>query len=79
MTFEERYAAYVQGMQLLEQSLGFTVKPVIKTEQLGDALLTRPDLVIVPIQGFIPHASPPDGNGTDRVTVPDSPEFPTAD
>jgi hypothetical protein len=59
MTIEQRLQAFQQALEQLQVKHGVTLKADLQAEQLGQALLTRPVLQAVPIDGW----HPPDGTG----------------
>jgi hypothetical protein len=56
MSEEERQKAFLQGLAVLCQRHGMNLEVSIKTEYLGDAVLSRPKLSVIPIPGWQPPA-----------------------
>ncbi len=60
MTDQERQQGFYQAIRAAELAYGLTIQAEVKVEQLGEAVLMRPNLVIVPLAGWQP---PENGNG----------------
>lgn len=52
MTEQERREGFIKAMQEAEQRFGFTIVTTTQVEKLGEAVLTKPIMVIVTIQGW---------------------------
>lgn len=67
MTDQERQQGFAAAVRTAELTYGLTVKAEVRLEQLGEAVLMRPSLVIVPIEGW---QTPTNGNGTNTTPIP---------
>jgi hypothetical protein len=54
MTDAERQQAFYQAVRAAELAYGLTIQAEVKVEQLGEAVLMRPGLTIVPLAGWQP-------------------------
>lgn len=52
MTEQERREAFVKAMQEAEQRFGYTITVTTQVEKLGEAVLVKPVMTIVPVQGW---------------------------
>lgn len=62
MTEEQRKQAFLEGYNELVKELGFQLVSQVYYEQMGTALLTRPQLSVVPIEGWQPVSQTIAGN-----------------
>lgn len=78
MTDQERQQGFYNAIRAAELTYGLTLQAEVKVEQLGEAVLMRPNLVIVPLPNWEP---PQNGhtNGTPTNTGVNLIENPTQD
>lgn len=62
MTFEERTKKFQEAMAEIEQAFGVTVIASVHMEMLGENVLTRPVLKLVPLKGWRPVEGDSEGN-----------------
>ena len=53
MTDEQRQQAFLEGYNELVKQLGFQLVSQVYYEQMGTALLTRPQLSVAPVEGWV--------------------------
>jgi hypothetical protein len=72
MSEAERQQAFLQGLAVLCKVHGMNITATISTEYLGDAVLSKPVLSVVPIAGWQPPVikpEPAESDDPDRGTA----------
>lgn len=59
MTEQERQQGFYAAVRAAELTYGLTIQAELTTEPLGEALLMRPHLVIVPLAGWLDQSTSP--------------------
>lgn len=54
MSEQERADQFSKALNDLMKKYGLTLQPELHTEKLGDAVLVKPKLVLVPVPGWVP-------------------------
>ncbi|GIK64825.1 MAG: hypothetical protein BroJett018_26190 [Chloroflexota bacterium] len=62
MTEHERQQGFYAAVRAAELTYGLTIQAELTTEPLGEAVLMRPHLVIVPLAGWVDQSPSPAPN-----------------
>lgn len=69
MTEHERQQGFYAAVRAAELTYGLTIQAEVTTEPLGEAILMRPHLVIVPLAGWVDQSAFPAPNSDDLPTL----------
>lgn len=71
MTEQERQQGFYAAVRAAEITYGLTIQAEVRVEQLGEAVLMRPGLVIVPLTGWetTPHEMSTEGVSAEKLRI----------
>lgn len=76
MTDQQRMQGFLEAVRVAELTYGLSLQAEVKVERLGEAVLMRPDLVVVPLANWQPPHAKESPNGTLENPLPTPPYQP---